>query len=276
MGELTQSENFQDDILAIGINAMTDRSNNGGLSNNSIAGNISFHKVLDAENYSRIGAGLQVSYNSTLVDYSKMTFESQFTPYGYNGSLPTNEGTNGVSISNFDYAAGILYSYFSGDLNIYGGASFYHLGMHTENYGNVSIRIPMRTTIHAGFSFTVGEINTLYGSFVHMSTSLSSQTTIGMVYGLNMNGGSREGEGDEITSNELLIGSWYRFNDAIVPYIGLKIGNIQGGISYDITTSSVTIANGGMGAFELSANVLLNADPNRAKLRKLKCKFMMY
>ena len=262
--------NLPDDILAIGFHALTDKSNNGGLRNNTFGGNISFHKSLDMEGISRIGIGLQAAYVSKIVDYSKMIFETQFSPIGYDISLPTNEFSNGFSMNYLDCTAGILYSYLSGDLNFYGGMSVAHITRPPETYGAFSTRLPLRLTFHLGSSFTVNNINTIYGSVMHFRTPQSTQTTMGLVYGINLNGLVD----DEM--NELQIGSWLRLNDAIVPYIGLKIGNVQGSLSYDITTSNVTKANKGMGGIEMSFQVLLDANKERSRLNKLKCKFMMY
>jgi type IX secretion system PorP/SprF family membrane protein len=265
-----QGKNLEDDILAIGISNLSYKSNNGGLQNNSFAGTISFHKVLDEQRFSRIGAGLQVAYTSKTVDYTKMTFETQFTPIGYDISLPTNEPTSGFSMNYLDYSAGIVYSYLSGDINFYGGASISHLTKPAESYGAFSSHVPMTLTLHAGGSILVGDVNTLYGSVMHMRTSLSSQTTFGLVYGFNLNGGQ------ENDASEFLVGSWLRLKDAVVPYIGLKVGNIQGGISYDITTSQVSIANKGMGGLELSIQTILDYNPNRQALKKIRCKFVMF
>ena len=260
----------EDDILAVGINGLTDRSNNGGLRNSTISGTISFHKALDMEGISRIGVGLQAAYVSKVVDYSKMTFEPQFTPIGYDISLPTNELSNGFTINYLDYSAGIVYSYLSGDFNIYGGASVSHISRPNENYSGFTTKLPLRYTIHGGASVAVGQLNTIYLSLMHMRTSLSNQTTMGMVYGINFNGL------EDNQSNEFLFGTWLRLNDAVVPYLGLKYGKVNAGLSYDITTSKVTIGNKGLGGIELSMQILLERDPDRSTIKKLKCKSLIY
>jgi type IX secretion system PorP/SprF family membrane protein len=265
-----EGQKFENDILAIGLHAITDKSNNGGLRNSSFAGTISFHKALDQQNYSRLGVGLQAAYTSKVVDFSKMTFETQFTPTGFDGSLPTNELTNGFTLNYLDYSAGLMYSYLSGDVNFYGGAAISHLSRPRETYGSLSARIPMRYTFHAGVSLVINNLNTIYGSLMHLRTSQSNQTTVGLVYGFNLNGL------EDNEANEFLVGSWLRLNDAVVPYVGLKLGNIHGGLSYDFTTSNVTVANKGMGGFELSMQVILDKNSNKETIRKMKCKFIMY
>jgi type IX secretion system PorP/SprF family membrane protein len=265
-----EGEKFENDILAFGIHAITDKSNNGGLRNSSFAGTIAFHKVLDEQNFSRLGIGLQVAYTSKVVDFSKMSFETQFTPTGFDVSLPTNELTNGFALNYLDYSAGLMYSYLSGDINFYGGGAISHLSRPRETYGSISERIPMRYTLNAGASVLLRNNNTLYGSLMHLRTSQSNQTTVGVIYGFNLNGL------EDNEANEFLLGSWLRLNDAVVPYIGLKIGNVHGGISYDFTTSNVTVANKGMGGFELTMQVLLDKNSNKETIRKMKCKFIMY
>ena len=266
-----QGEEIGDDISGIGFHSITDKSNNGGLRNSSIAGTVSYHKAIDAEGFSRIGIGLQAAYASKIIDYSKLTFETQFTPNGYDISLPTNEMSSGFSMNYLDYSGGILYSYLSGDANFYVGAAVSHLSRPRETYGSFSARLPLRYTIHAGASLVVGDMNALYGSVMQLRTAQSNQTTGGLVYGFNLNGM------EDNDANEFLIGSWIRLRDAVVPYLGLKIGNVHAGLSYDITTSSkLTVANRGMGGLELSMQVILDRNPNKAILKKTKCKFVLY
>jgi hypothetical protein len=47
-------------------------------------------------------------------------------------------------------------------------------------------------------------------------------------------------------------GSWYRFGDALIPYIGLEFGNWRFGASYDVNTSSLKSASNSRGGFEIS------------------------
>ena len=68
-----------------------------------------------------------------------------------------------------------------------------------------------------------------------------------LVVGLNANynlGGFGE--------KQLMIGAYYRFGDAIVPMVGLEIGNIRLTFSYDVTMSNLNKFNSYRGAQEFS------------------------
>jgi hypothetical protein len=50
----------------------------------------------------------------------------------------------------------------------------------------------------------------------------------------------------------LYIGSWMRFNDAIIPYLGLEFDDFRLGITYDYNTSSLKTASQNKGGIEIS------------------------
>jgi hypothetical protein len=59
---------------------------------------------------------------------------------------------------------------------------------------------------------------------------------------------------DESTERptSVYIGSWYRFNDAIIPYVGLEFNDFRIGASYDVNTSSLKPASQARGGMEIS------------------------
>jgi hypothetical protein len=85
-------------------------------------------------------------------------------------------------------------------------------------------------------------------------------TEIGGAYGINLNA-----EDDNPTT--IYFGSWYRFDDAIIPYIGLEFGNFQFGATYDINISSLKAGSNLRGGTEISLIYIKKpTDPNAKKL----------
>jgi len=272
-GEVRILDNFigKDDIAAIGILGIYDKSNDGGFKQTQFGGNIAFHKALDYTGSLRLGIGAQMSYRSYLLDYSKLTFQSQFAPYiGYsNPSFPSGEGF-GYSTNLFDYGAGLLLSYLETDFSYYLGVAGAHLNSPTSSNNSLSFNIPPAITFHGGFSSNDKNENHIYGSFTHTRSSATNYTTMGLIYGRNLNGYIDE-DGDE-----LQIGSFLRFKDAFAPYIGYKKGNLSAGLSYDISMTDLAIAKPGTGSLELNLKVMILDDPNNASLKKIKCKFILW
>ena len=57
---------------------------------------------------------------------------------------------------------------------------------------------------------------------------------------------------DNVNPTSVYIGSWMRFNDALIPYIGLEYGGFRFGVSYDVNISSLKAATASRGGSEIS------------------------
>jgi len=77
-----------------------------------------------------------------------------------------------------------------------------------------------------------------------------------------MQGGASEtlvGGAIQLTANpevdkpsSFYFGSWIRFNDAIIPYLGLEFDDFRFGATYDYNTSSLKTASLNRGGIEIS------------------------
>jgi hypothetical protein len=156
------------------------------------------------------------------------------------------------------------------DFSYYIGIAGSHLNRPTSKNNNLSFSIPPGLTAHGGISLSDKNENRLYGSFAHTRSEASNFTTLGIVYGRNINGYIDE-DGDEFQ-----IGAFMRFKDSFAPYVGYKKGNLSVGLNYDITTSELRLARAGAGSLELNLKMMLFDDPNNDQLRKLKCRFILW
>ena len=68
-----------------------------------------------------------------------------------------------------------------------------------------------------------------------------------IVFGMNAN---RDLSGDG--AQQLILGLYYRYNDAAIPMIGYQIKDLKITVNYDATVSSLKTLNGSKGAYELS------------------------
>lgn len=102
-------------------------------------------------------------------------------------------------------------------------------------------------------------------NFIHFSANYSLQakahnTMIGGAYALNLTN-------DEDNPTNLYLGSWFRFGDAIIPYVGLEFGEFQLGATYDVNVSSLKPASNVRGGVEISLIYIKKpTDPNAKKL----------
>src|SRR5688572_24746312 len=73
------------DTWGVGILALRDKAAGGILTNTYLGISTSYHKALDEDGYSQIGAGFQATYGQKRLDNSKLLFEDQLTPFGFTG-----------------------------------------------------------------------------------------------------------------------------------------------------------------------------------------------
>ena len=235
----------ENDVFGAGISGLSDASANNILKLNYGSLSMSYHKSLDENGYSTIGAGFQGTYSSLSLDVSKLYFEDQLTQNGFTGTT-TDILTNGTNQSYFDMNAGVLYSGSSNGINnYYAGVSMYHINRPKVSFKDKNWYLSGRITIHAGGSFPVSDVLTLHTSIIHQIQNKASETTLGAAIAANLNQ-------DEDKPTSIYLGSWIRFNDAVVPYVGLEFGSLRIGASYDLNISGLKAATNTRGGSEIS------------------------
>ncbi len=236
----------EDDVFGVGLSGVTDASANNQLKLNYGSLSLSYHKAIDEDGYNTIGAGFQGTYSSMSLDVSKLTFESMLTQNGFTDLSRREVLTNGNNQSYFDLNAGLLFSgSTNGENNYYIGASMYHINRPKVSFKDKNWYMSGRVTIHAGGTFYLSDVVSLSTSAIHQIQNKASETTIGAALGLNANS-------DMDNPTNVYIGSWIRFNDAIIPYIGLEFAGMRIGASYDVNISSLKAATGNRGGSEIS------------------------
>lgn len=235
----------ENDVFGVGISGLTDASANSALKLNYGSVSFSYHKALDENGYNTIGAGFQGSYNSMVLDITKLTFEDMLTQNGFTGTT-SDILTNGSNQSYMDVNAGVLYSGSSnGQNNYYLGVSMYHINKPKVNFKDKSWYLTNRLTVHGGGYFPVSDMMSVNLSFIHQVQNKASETVLGGALSVNANS-------DNTNPTNVYIGSWLRLNDAVIPYIGLEFAGLRIGASYDVNISTLKAATTSRGGSEIS------------------------
>jgi type IX secretion system PorP/SprF family membrane protein len=250
------------DQLGVGILGFSDQAGDGVLKTNSVALSVAYHKSIDENGYNQIGAGFQGGFVSKRLDVTKVTFEDQLTTSGFTG--PTSEIFSGkqVSVSYFDMNAGVFYNGTSnGYNNFYFGASMYHINRPQESFeGDPYFLLNPRITFQGGGKIPAGQYNYLHFSANYSMQAKAHNAMMGGAYALNVNG-------DQDNPTIVYMGSWFRFGDAIIPYIGLEFGDLHFGATYDVNISSLKPGSNARGGAEISLIYIKKpTDPNAKKL----------
>jgi type IX secretion system PorP/SprF family membrane protein len=249
------------DQFGVGIMAFTDKSGNGVLQNNFLALSTAYHKALDENGFHQIGLGFQGTYVNKRLDIASLKFESMLRSDGFTGLMDESFSSNQIKLSYFDMNLGVLYNGTTdGSNNFYFGASMYHVNHPKETFKQGNYLLDPRVTIQAGGMVPVGEYNAVHFSANHSRQANATNTVIGGAYMINV-------AQDLGNPTNLYLGSWYRFGDAIIPYVGLEFGEFQLGASYDVNTSSLKPASNMRGGAEISLiYIKKHTDPNAKKL----------
>lgn len=249
------------DQFGVGIMGFSDRAGNGVLVSNAVALSAAYHKSLDENGDNQIGAGFQGSFMNKRLDVTKVVFEDQLTPLGFTGVTNEIFDNNQVNVKYFDLNAGVLYNgTTNGYNNFYLGASMYHINRPKETFQGGQYYLAARTTIQAGGKIPVGQYNYFHFSANHSMQAGAHNTMIGGAYSMNVNN-------DRDNPTNVYVGSWFRFGDAIIPYVGLEFGEFQLGLTYDVNVSSLKPASNVRGGAEISLIYIKKpSDPNAKKL----------
>lgn len=244
------------DALGIGIIGLYDRSGIGALTNINIGISAAYHKSLGTEKNHTISLGIQGMLVQKSIDFNKLSFEDQFNPGSGLTEYPTGENYANTDLTYPDFNAGLMYTgRVSEHATAYAGFSFYHITQPVETFlrktsdSSTDHKIHSRYTAYLGGSFDLNENVVLYASGLYQSQAAASEVVLGAAVGFVLNPGY---DPEFQKSTVFYLGGWYRYGDAISPYVGLEWSKMQLGISYDINVSSFTPATNGNGAYELS------------------------
>ena len=151
----------------------------------------------------------------------------------------------------------MLYSGSSdGSNNFYLGASVYHINRPNLSFIDKVWTLSPRMTVHGGGSFPFTDILNINISAIHQIQNKANETLIGAALSANLNG-------DTENPSSVYVGSWIRFKDAIIPYVGIEINGLRIGASYDINVSSLKAATASRGGSEFSIIYIKKASQSK-------------
>ena len=249
------------DGWGVGVLALNDQSGNKMLQNNFIAVSTAYHKGLDENGYHQLTVGFQGTYANKKLDVGRADFEDELTALGFTGVTAEVFNNSLVNVGYFDFNTGIMYSgTTNGENNFYAGASVYHVNRPSESFLGGSFLLAPRYTLHGGGYLPLGQYKMLHASIIHQQQAGAREMVAGAALSFNVNY-------DESSPIDLYTGLWYRFKDAVIPYVGLEWGHFRFGFSYDINTSSLQTASGRRGGAEFSLLYIRRpGDPNMKKM----------
>jgi type IX secretion system PorP/SprF family membrane protein len=238
------------DALGLGVLLQYDKSGTGSLTNTTAGLSMAYHKAFGHDRLQHISIGFQAYYVQKSIDFQKLTFGDMFNASTGSFSNATLESFQKVSLGYVDFNGGLMYSGRVADhVTAYIGYSYYHLTQPVESFLSDQHQIHSRSTGYLGGSFDMNENTVLYASALYQEQASATEVLLGTAVGFVMN----PGHDAEYQKNTIFyLGGWYRYGDAVAPYVGIEWSKMRLGVSYDINVSSFSPATGGAGAYEVS------------------------
>lgn len=257
------------DGLGIGVVGLFDKAGAGGYQNTTLGISLAYHKAFGMDKQHTLSLGFQGDFVQKSIHADKLIFGDQFNPAvpGYINPSTQEQFVN-ADVTYPDFNVGLLYSGKVSEFStIYAGVSYYHLTSPEEQFlktppPGVSLKLNPRYVGYLGGSFQLNSNLMGYVSTMYEQQGPAWEYLVGGAVGFIMNP-----DHDESSKNTVFyLGTWYRFGDAISPYIGFEWSRMQIGISYDVTLSNAAAATNGQGAYEVS--VIYNGFINKITHRK--------
>ncbi len=243
---ILQNKISNTDTWGVGAMAYSDKSANGAVSFTYASLGTAFHKGLDEDGYKQLGIGFQATYANMMINTTKLTFEDQLTPFGFTGVTSENFNNTTLQSHYIDFNTGVLFTTSSTDKNnFYAGISVYHINRPKQQFTNIQYLLNPRVTFHTGGYFPVGDVTTLHLSALYSSQAKAHETVVGGAIQFKLGN-------EEANATSFYAGSWLRFSDAIIPYVGLEFSDFRLGVSYDVNTSQLKTASQSEGGIEIS------------------------
>jgi type IX secretion system PorP/SprF family membrane protein len=238
------------DAIGVGLLGLYDKAGSGGLTSTTVGLSLAYHKAFGRDRQHHISLGVQGDFVQKTLDFSKLTFEDMFNTGTATLAYPNSQNFPHATISYPDFNAGIMYSgKIAEHATAYIGYSYYHLTTPSESFIDNNATIHARNSAYLGGSFDINENTVLYVSGLYQSQASATEVMVGSAVGFILNPGHDE---DYQKNTIFYLGGWYRYGDAIAPYVGIEWAKMRIGVSYDVNVSGFSPATSGVGAYEIS------------------------
>ncbi len=234
--------------FSYGFDIINDKSGPAGLTVNKVFASFAYHKKVESNSF-HFGLQGGIIFKSYSLD--ELTFPSQFdlTTGYFNNQLTNNETDINTHINYPDLNIGASWQKQIRSIQTELGVSAYHLIMPKESFNDDNNKLPIRYAIYGGVYIPIKSFYIKPQAF-EMRQHKATDLLLGFEAGFNL-------KKAPIGLNRVFAGAFARndfstANDASIFMLGFQIRQLQLAFSYDINTSSLSVATNKRGAFEFS------------------------
>lgn len=247
-----------EDFMTFGGQVMYDKAGTVQLKTIHMLPVLTFHKSLSQKKNTYLSVGFMGGIVSRGLDRSRVTTNSQYDGFYYNGALPDGETFIG-KYSYADMSVGMSFNTSFGadeQHNFFASIAYHHFNKPVSSFYDNVTHLP-KYVFSGGLKLNFDQYSylTLHGDMIIQTPF--EQPIAGGIYSKRI--------GDPAESFYTVhAGMFYRYKDALIPVLKFDVQKISVGISYDLNTSSLATASKNRGGFELSLSYI-TARPRRAQ-----------
>jgi len=260
-------QKWEKSYLGAGLVVFNDRAGDANLSLTQV--NLSVSSILSLNEDNKISLGLQGGFAQRSIDNSKLVWDNQVQNGIFDPSL--NSGEKNLEAYTYgDFSVGMAWNYVTEESNLAAnnelkvnlGAAFFHINSPKQKfYSDELDKIYGKLLIHGGAFIGLGNSNlAVLPSAFYARQRATQEINAGAMFRFRVKEESR------ITGifkeTAVLLGGYYRVNDAIIPTFMVEYANFTLGITYDVNVSKLTAASNTRGGIEIS---LRYTNPNPFK-----------
>jgi type IX secretion system PorP/SprF family membrane protein len=242
-GEYKVAVGKGDDYVTWGMQLFYDRAGSVSFTQTKILPALNYHKSISSEKNTYLSLGFMGGWVQHSIDLSKVTTNSQYDGMGIGENItdPTYsylDGSVGMSLNS------VVNN--NPDNNYYIGAAYHHFNRPRNSfYRDKNIELNPKWVFSGGVKLAGNEYSYVTIQADHSRQGSFKETVFGAMYGLKI--GSYPDEPDYVFN----IGTFIRWNDALIPVIKLDYRPFSVSFSYDANISKLKPSSHGRGGFEI-------------------------
>jgi type IX secretion system PorP/SprF family membrane protein len=232
-----------DDYLTLGMQLFYDKAGTVSFTQTKILPALNYHKSISSEKNTYLSLGFMGGWVQHSIDLSKVTTNSQYDQMGLGENItdPTYsylDGSVGMSLNS------VMNN--NPDNNFYIGVAYHHFNRPGNSfYRDKNIELNPKWVFSGGLKLAGNEYSYVSIEADHSRQGSFKETIFGAMYAYKI--GAYPDEPDYVFS----IGTFMRWNDALIPIIKLDYHPFSVSLSYDANISKLKPSSHGRGGFEM-------------------------
>lgn len=198
-------------------------------------------------------AGLMAGYSQRTIDYSNLKWENQWDGQAFNTATTSGENNTISNYSYLDVSAGVSFHTLINDkIKWNAGIGAFHLNKPKYSFYSSAVPLSPKFVVHTDFLIPLQNSGTsIMPGVVYFNQGATQEIAGGLMIKKSIGQDSRY-TGINVSS-ALLLGVYYRVQDAAIIYAGFDYkNNVSVMMSYDVNISGLTKVSKARGGIEIS------------------------